>query len=59
MNLLYVACTRAMKVLAINGPVLEIMGNLLGGETERAQPVVAHAPAPLPRANGDSPRRSA
>ena len=31
----------------------------LGGETERAQPVVAHAPAPLPRANGDSPRRSA
>ncbi|MOA58724.1 hypothetical protein D3C78_1831700 [compost metagenome] len=25
MNLLYVACTRAMKVLAVNGSVLEIM----------------------------------
>lgn len=30
MNLLYVACTRAMKVLAINGPVLEIMGEFVG-----------------------------
>jgi len=30
MNLLYVACTRAMKVLAINGPVLEIMHEFVG-----------------------------
>lgn len=30
MNLLYVASTRAMKVLAINGPVLEIMHEFVG-----------------------------